>query len=211
MEVLKEISRQLQLGDDEQVGALTRQAIDQGIDPATILNDGLISGMNVVGEAFRTHEIFLPDVLMAAKAMYAGMDLLKPLFVKGGIPTRGTVVIGTVKGDLHDLGKNLVGVMLKGVGYEVIDLGKDVPAEAFIDAAVRENASVIGMSALLTTTMPAMKMVIDMLRERGLQGKIRTIVGGAPITKAFAEQIGADAYAFDAAKSVERVNALLGG
>lgn len=211
MEVLKEISRQLQLGDDEQVGALTRQAIDQGIDPGTILNDGLVGGMNVVGEAFRTHEIFLPDVLMAAKAMYAGMDLLKPLFVKGGIPTRGTVVIGTVKGDLHDLGKNLVGIMLKGVGYEVIDLGKDVPAEAFIDAAVQENASVIGMSALLTTTMPAMKMVIDMLRERGLQGKIRTIVGGAPITKAFAEQIGADAYAFDAAKSVERVNALLGG
>ncbi len=211
MEVLKEISRQLQLGDDEQVGALTRQAIDQGIDPATILNDGLVGGMNVVGEAFRTHEIFLPDVLMAAKAMYAGMDLLKPLFVKGGIPTRGTVVIGTVKGDLHDLGKNLVGIMLKGVGYEVIDLGKDVPAEAFIDAAVKGNASVIGMSALLTTTMPAMKMVIDMLRERGLQGKIRTIVGGAPITKAFAEQIGADAYAFDAAKSVERVNALLAG
>lgn len=210
MEILEEISRQLQLGDDERVHELTRQAIDQGIDPATILNDGLVCGMNVVGEAFRTHEIFLPDVLMAAKAMYAGMDQLKPLFVKGEIPTRGTIIIGTVQGDLHDLGKNLVGIMLKGVGYDVIDLGKDVAPEAFVEAAVRENASIIGMSALLTTTMPAMKKVVDLLRGQNLQGRIRTIVGGAPITKAFAEQIGADAYAFDAAKSVERVKALLG-
>jgi len=211
MDVLKEIARQLQLGDDEQVYALTRQAIAQDIHPKIILDDGLISGMNVVGELFRNHEIFLPDVLMAAKAMYAGMDQLKPLFVKEGIPTRGTIVIGTVKGDLHDLGKNLVGIMLKGVGFEVIDLGKDVAPEAFVEAAVKENARIIGMSALLTTTMPTMKTVIDLLHRSNLQGQIKTIIGGAPITKAYAVQIGADAYAFDAAKSVERVSALLGG
>lgn len=210
MEVLKDIAEQLQLGDDDQVRSLTEQAIAQDIHPKTILDEGLIAGMNVVGELFRKHEIFLPDVLMAAKAMYAGLDLLKPLFVKGGIPSRGTIVIGTVKGDLHDLGKNLVGIMLKGVGYEVIDLGKDVPPEAFVEAAVREDARIIGMSALLTTTMPAMKAVIELLRRDGLHGKIKTIIGGAPITKAYADEIGADAYAFDAAKSVERVNALLG-
>lgn len=209
MEVLKEIAKQLQLGDDEQVHSLTRQAIAQGIHPKTILNDGLISGMNVVGQLFRDHEIFLPDVLMAAKAMYAGMDQLKPLFVKEGIPSRGTVVIGTVKGDLHDLGKNLVGIMLKGVGFEVIDLGKDVAPETFVDTAVKANAKIIGMSALLTTTMPTMKAVIDLLHQRNLQRQIKTIIGGAPITKAYADQIGADAYAFDAAKSVERVSALL--
>lgn len=211
MDVLKDISQQLQLGDDEQVYSLTKQAIAQNIHPKTILDDGLIAGMNVVGELFRRHEIFLPDVLMAAKAMNAGMDQLKPLFVKGGIPSRGTIVIGTVKGDLHDLGKNLVGIMLKGVGFEVIDLGKDVAPETFVETAVREDAKIIGMSALLTTTMPAMKTVIDLLHQDNLQGKIKTIIGGAPITKAYADQIRADAYAFDAAKSVERANALLGG
>ncbi|MBL7959787.1 corrinoid protein [bacterium] len=209
MEILNEISKQLQLGDDEKVLALTKQAIEQKIDPKTILDEGLISGMNVIGEQFRNHEIFLPEVLLAAKAMYAGMDQLKPLFVKEGIPTRGKVVIGTVKGDLHDLGKNLVGILLKGAGFEVIDLGKDVPPEAFIDTAVREDAKLIGMSALLTTTMPMMKTVIDLLRERNLNGKIKTIIGGAPITEAYAQEIGADAYGFDAAKSVECVNNLL--
>lgn len=210
MDLLKDISTQLQLGDDEQVRALTRQAIARSVAPATILDAGLIGGMNVVGELFRRHEIFLPDVLLAAKAMYAGMEELKPLLAKDGIPTRGKVVIGTVKGDLHDLGKNLVGIMLKGAGFEVIDLGKDVAPEAFVETALREQARVIGMSALLTTTMPAMKTVVDLLRDSDPHGSIRTIVGGAPVTKAFAEQIRADAYAFDAAKSVERVNALLG-
>ena len=211
MEVLNAIAEQLQLGDDEQVRALTEQAIAQGVEPKAILDDGLIAGMNAIGILFRNHEIFLPDVLMAAKAMYAGMDLLKPLFVQGGIPSRGTVVIGTVKGDLHDLGKNLVGIMLKGVGYEVIDLGKDVTPEAFVDAAASSGAKLIGMSALLTTTMPAMKAVIELLQARGLHGQVRTIVGGAPVTRAYANQIGADAYAFDAAKSVECVNAMLDG
>ena len=211
MDVLKDIAEQVQLGDDERVSALTAQAIEQGIHPTAILNDGLIAGMNVVGKLFKDHEIFLPDVLMAAKAMHAGLDQLKPLLAKEGIPTRGTIVIGTVKGDLHDLGKNLVGIMLKGAGFEVIDLGKDVAPETFVETAVKANARIIGMSALLTTTMPAMKAVIDLLRQGNHQARIKTMIGGAPITKAYADQIGADAYAFDAAKSVDCANALLGG
>jgi 5-methyltetrahydrofolate--homocysteine methyltransferase len=211
MDVLKGIAEQVQLGDDERVHALTAQAIEQGMHPTAILNDGLIAGMNVVGKLFKDHEIFLPDVLMAAKAMHAGLDQLKPLFAKEGIPTRGTIVIGTVKGDLHDLGKNLVGIMLKGAGFEVIDLGKDVAPETFVETAVKANARIIGMSALLTTTMPAMKAVIDLLRQGNHQARIKTMIGGAPITKAYADQIGADAYAFDAAKSVDCANALLGG
>ncbi|HSF77013.1 MAG TPA: corrinoid protein [Steroidobacteraceae bacterium] len=211
MDVLKDIAEQVQLGDDERVHALTAQAIEQGMHPTAILNDGLVAGMNVVGKLFKDHEIFLPDVLMAAKAMHAGLDQLKPLFAKEGIPTRGTIVIGTVKGDLHDLGKNLVGIMLKGAGFEVIDLGKDVAPETFVETAVKANARIIGMSALLTTTMPAMKAVIDLLRQGNHQARIKTMIGGAPITKAYADQIGADAYAFDAAKSVDCANALLGG
>jgi 5-methyltetrahydrofolate--homocysteine methyltransferase len=210
-DILKEISEQLRLGDDERVLALTKQAVELDIHPKTILDDGLIAGMNVVGDLFRRHEIFLPDVLMAAKAMYAGLDELKPLFLKEGIPTKGKIVIGTVKGDLHDLGKGLVGIMLKGVGYDVIDLGKDVAPETFVETAVREEAKLIGMSALLTTTMPVMKSVVELLRQRNLQGRIKTIIGGAPVTRAYADEIGADAYAFDAANSVECVNALMGG
>ena len=210
MEVLKDIAAQIQLGDDERVHALTKQAIEQGIHPTAILNDGLIAGMNVVGRLFKDHEIFLPDVLMAAKAMHAGLDQLKPLFTREGIPTRGTIIIGTVQGDLHDLGKNLVGIMLRGAGFEVIDLGKDVAPEAFVETAVRAKARIIGMSALLTTTMPAMKVVIDLLRQGNHTATIKTMIGGAPITKAYADQIGADAYAFDAAKSVDCANALLG-
>jgi len=147
--------------------------------------------------------------LLAAKAMYAGMDELKPLLIKDGIKTVGKVVIGTVKGDLHDIGKNLVGIMLKGAGFEVIDLGKDVSAQQFVDAAVREEATVIGMSALLTTTMSVMKEVTDILEQRGLKGKIRTIIGGAPISDEYAREIKADAYGYDAAKAVESVKGLV--
>ena len=209
MEILKEISVQLQLGDDEKVFELTKQAIEQKIDPKIILSDGLVSGMNVIGEQFRNHDIFLPEVLLAAKAMYAGIDQLKPLFIKEDMPTLGKIVIGTVKGDLHDLGKNLVGIMLKGAGFDVIDLGKDVPPERFIETAVKEDAKLIGMSALLTTTMPVMKEVIDLLKQKNLKGKIKTVIGGAPITEEYAKEIGADAYAFDASKSIECVKYLL--
>jgi 5-methyltetrahydrofolate--homocysteine methyltransferase len=163
-----------------------------------------------VGEKFRAHEIFLPEVLMAARAMYAGMDILKPLLAKEGVASRGKVVIGTVRGDLHDIGKNLVAIMLRGAGFEVIDLGNDVSPEKFVDAAKESGAELIGMSALLTTTMPVMKEVTSLLGERGLRGRIRTIVGGAPVSDEFAKQIGADAYAYDAASAVERVRALVG-
>ena len=209
MEILKEISTQLQLGDDDKVFELTKQAIEQKIDPKIILSDGLVSGMNVIGEQFRNHDIFLPEVLLAAKAMYAGIDQLKPLFIKEDMPTLGKIVIGTVKGDLHDLGKNLVGIMLKGAGFDVIDLGKDVSPERFVETALKEDAKLIGMSALLTTTMPMMKVVIDLLKQKNLKGKIKTVIGGAPITEEYAKEIGADAYAFDASKSIECVKYLL--
>jgi 5-methyltetrahydrofolate--homocysteine methyltransferase len=166
--------------------------------------------MSVVGDRFREHEIFLPDVLLAARAMYAGMDLLKPLLIREGIPSIGRVVIGSVRGDLHDIGKNLVGIMLKGAGFDVIDLGHDVPPERMVTTAMEQEASVIGMSALLTTTMPVMREVVDLLRRANPDGRIRTIVGGAPVTHAFAREIGADAYGFDAANAVDVVKDLVG-
>jgi len=203
MEILNQISEHLQNGDDQKVGELTEVAIGQNLPPAEILNKGLIAGMNVIGEKFRAHEIFLPDVLISAKAMYAGMDQLKPLLIKEGIPSRGKVVIGTVEGDLHDIGKNLVGIMLKGAGFEVIDLGNDVPPEKFVESAKTHNASIIGMSALLTTTMAVMKQVVDILKQENLSNKIRTIIGGAPVSKDFAAEIGADEYGYDAGFAVE--------
>ncbi len=154
---LTKMAEALQDGNDKVVYETTQKAIEEGIPAKTILDDGLIAGMNVISEKFRKHEIFLPHVLLAAKAMYAGMDLLKPLFIKDKIPSRGKIVIGTVQGDLHDIGKNLVVIMLKGAGFEVIDLGKDVSVDNFVDTAEKEDADVIGMSALLTTTQPIMK------------------------------------------------------
>lgn len=209
MDILQHISDSLRNGDDKKVFELTKQAIEQSISPKEILDNGFIAGMNIVGEQFGKHEIFLPEVLLAARAMYAGLDQLKPLLVKDEIPSLGKIVIGTVHGDLHDIGKNLVGIMVRGAGFEVIDLGKDVPAEKFLDTAVKEEAKVIGMSALLTTTAPVMKTVTDLLMKEGLTGTIRTIIGGAPISEEYARDIGADAYAYDAAKAVERVKHLV--
>ena len=206
---LTKMAKALQVGDDKVVYENTQKAIEQGIPAKTILDDGLIAGMNVISEKFRKHEIFLPHVLLAAKAMYAGMDLLKPLFIKDKIPSRGKIVIGTVQGDLHDIGKNLVGIMLKGAGFDVIDLGKDVSVENFIDAAEKEDANVIGMSALLTTTQPVMKKVVEKLKEKGLNNKIKTIVGGAPLSSEYADLIGADAYSYDAANAVVSVSELV--
>ncbi|MFC1561943.1 corrinoid protein [candidate division KSB1 bacterium] len=210
MDVLVEISEFLQKGNEEKVFELTKQAIKKSIPPKEILDSGLIAGMDVIGEKFRKHEIFLPDVLLAAKAMYAGMDQLKPLFLKGEMPTLGKVVIGTVHGDLHDIGKNLVGIMLKGAGFDVIDLGKDVPAEKFVDVAAKEGAKAIGMSTLLTTTTPVMKQVIDILKERKLDSAIKTIVGGAPLSEELAREIGADTYGYDAANAVVSMKELIG-
>jgi 5-methyltetrahydrofolate--homocysteine methyltransferase len=210
MEILKRIGDALQQGDEQQAGTLTAEALAAGLPAGDILQQGLVAGMNVVGEQFRQREIFLPDVLLSARAMYAGLAVLKPFLASAGVPSRGKVVIGTVKGDLHDIGKNLVGIMLKGAGFDVIDLGHDVAPEAFVDKAVREGATLIGMSALLTTTMTRMRDVVALLRERGLAGRVRTIVGGAPLSADFAREIGADDYACDAATAVDRVRALLG-
>ena len=210
MDILTRIAEGLQKGEDQQVGALTREAIAAGVPAADILQKGLIAGMNVVGDQFRLREIFLPDVLLAARAMYAGLEPLRPHLAKEGVPLRGKVVIGTIKGDLHDIGKNLVGIMLKGAGFEVIDLGHDVEPEAFVETAVREGAPLIGMSALLTTTMSRMKEVVALIESRGLSGQIKTIVGGAPLSPEFAREIGADEYASDGSTAVERVKALLG-
>ncbi len=210
MEILKRIASELELGEEEKVAELTRAAIQEGLPAREILDDGLIAGMNIVGAKFRAHEIFLPEVLLAAKAMYAGLDELKPLLLKEKVPPRGKVVIGTVQGDLHDIGKNLVGIMLRGAGFEIIDLGKDVSPERFVEAAQESGATVIGMSALLTTTMPVMKEVVAMLKREGLAKRIRTVVGGAPVSAEYAREIGADAYAYDGANAVEQVQALLG-
>ena len=208
MELLDNIAKNLEAGEDEKVLELTKAAIQQKLPPQDILDKGLIAGMNVVGERFKNHDIFLPEVLLAAKAMYAGMDELKPLLIEEGIPSIGRVVIGSVQGDLHDIGKNLVGIMLKGAGFEVIDLGNDVSPEKFIDTAEKEDARVIGMSALLTTTMSVMKQVVELLDSRGLKGKVKTIVGGAPVSTDFAKEIGADAYGFDGINAVEKIKGL---
>jgi 5-methyltetrahydrofolate--homocysteine methyltransferase len=209
MDILKDIAASLVRGEDEQVHALVDRALGAGAAPGDVLHQGLIAGMHVVGEQFRQREIFLPDVLLAARAMYAGLARLKPHLTRDAVPAAGTVVIGSVKGDLHDIGKNLVGIMLQGAGFEVVDLGHDVAPERFVEAAVRSGASVIGMSALLTTTMPVMRDVVARVRAGGLGSRVRTIVGGAPVSEAFAREIGADAYAFDAASAVERVRALV--
>ena len=207
MDALKPIAESLERGDDDRVHALVSEAIAAGLPAGDILNKGLLAGMAVVGEQFRLREIFLPDVLLAARAMYAGLDLITPLLARDGVPSAGRVVLGSVQGDLHDIGKNLVGIMLKGAGFEVVDLGNDVAAAKFVDTAVASGAPVIGMSALLTTTMSVMQEVVDLVKARGLA--VRTIVGGAPVSESFAKAIGADAYGFDAANAVERVKALM--
>lgn len=210
MERLEGLATSLERGDSEAVATQTREAIDAGLEAQVILDEGLIAGMTVIGRRFKAHEIFLPDVLLAAKAMYAGMDLLKPLMIEQDVPTRGRIVLGTVQGDLHDIGKNLVGIMLEGAGFEVIDLGTDVAPETFVDTAEREEARVIGLSALLTTTMPVMRKVIQAVEGRGLGDRIRVIVGGAPLSERFATEIGATGYCFDGISAVETVSDILG-
>lgn len=210
VEVLKNISESLRRGDQHAVAELTQQAIDSGLSAAEILDRGLLAGMDVIGERFGAHEIFLPDVLLAARAMKAGMDLIKPLLLAADVPNQGTVVLGTVKGDVHDIGKNLVGIMLEGAGYSVVDLGTGVEPEAFADTAIAEGASVVGLSALLTTTMGGMRDVVDLIRRRDPDSKIQIIVGGAPVSQDFADEIGADGYSYDAGSAVALVKGLTG-
>ncbi|MCP4217121.1 MAG: cobalamin-binding protein [bacterium] len=209
MEILDKIAEELEFGEDEVVPRLTRQAVEQGVSAQVILQDGLLKGMGSIGVKFKNHEVFLPDVLLAAKAMHGGMEILKPLLIADGAPAKGKIILGTVKGDLHDIGKNLVAIMLKSAGYEVIDLGFDVTAEKFVETAKQENASVIGMSALLTTTMPMMKDVIELLKKEDLYGKVKTVIGGAPVSQGYADQIGADAYGFDGTNAVQCIEELM--
>jgi 5-methyltetrahydrofolate--homocysteine methyltransferase len=209
MDLLTTLSTNLQEGNDRAVCVLTRQAIAAGLPPAEILDRALLSGMAAVGARFRDREIFLPDVLLAARAMHGALALLKPLLAAGNVPSAGTVVLGTVSGDIHDIGKNLVAFMLQGAGFDVVDLGTDVAPDRFVDAAIDSGATVIGVSALLTTTMAGMAGVVDVVRRRGLSARVATIVGGAPVTDAFAREIGADAYASDAPSAVERIRGLV--
>jgi 5-methyltetrahydrofolate--homocysteine methyltransferase len=206
--ILDRLAQLLEEGDEGGVDALARDAIARSV-PAGAILDALLAGMAVVGTRFKAHEIFLPDVLLAARAMRAAMVHLKPRLAAQGVPGGPKVVIGTVSGDVHDIGKNLVSIMLQGGGFEVVDLGTDVPAERFVDTAVLMGARVIALSALLTTTMAHMRSVVELLERRGLRGRVFTIVGGAPVTEAFAREIGADAYAFDAGSAAAAVRALL--
>jgi 5-methyltetrahydrofolate--homocysteine methyltransferase len=209
MEILKNIANSLMAGDDKKITEEVAQAIEEGIPTTEILDNGLIAGMNVVGVKFRDHDMFLPEVLLSARAMTAGVAVLKPLLIAEEVSSRGKVVLGSVQGDLHDIGKNLVGIMLEGAGFEVFDLGIDVPPEKFIEVAIAEDASIIGLSSLLTTTMDIMRGVVKLVGERGLSDKVQVIVGGAPLSEEFAQSIGAQGYAYDAANAVEKVIALL--
>ncbi|MBZ4644637.1 MAG: methyltransferase [Clostridia bacterium] len=203
MGILLEISEALQKGSAKVVGAKTQEALNQGIAPAAILNDGLLAGMGIIGSKFKNNEVYVPEVLIAARAMHAGLNILKPKLVETGVKPIGKVVLGTVKGDLHDIGKNLVGMMMVGAGLEVIDLGIDVPKEKFVEAVKEHQPKIVALSALLTTTMSEQRVVIEALKEAGLRDQVKVMVGGAPVTETFAREIGADAYTPDAASAAE--------
>ncbi len=203
MSILTEISENLQKGKAKIVKELVQQAIDDGIDVKTILQEGLLSGMGIIGEKFKNNEVFVPEVLVAARAMNMGAALLKPLLAESGVEAAGKVCLGTVKGDLHDIGKNLVKMMLEGKGLEVIDLGTDVPPEKFVETAQNENCQIICCSALLTTTMGVMQEVVEATKKAGIRNQVKIMVGGAPVTQNFCEQIGADSYTPDAASCAD--------
>jgi corrinoid protein of di/trimethylamine methyltransferase len=201
---LQEISLQLQAGKAKIVKTLVQQAIDEGIPAQKILEEGLLAGMNVVGVKFKNNEVFVPEVLVAARAMNQGANLLKPLLMESGVKTSGKVCIGTVQGDLHDIGKNLVKMMMEGKGLEVIDLGTDVAPETYVRTAIEENCQIICCSALLTTTMGVMADVVKAAEEAGIRDKVKIMIGGAPVTEAFCRQVGADAYTPDATSAAEK-------
>lgn len=203
MSILEEISNNLQQGKAKNVKELVQQAVDEGIEVKTILEKGLLDGMSVIGEKFKKNEVYVPNVLIAARAMNAGMEILKPLLVDSGVETKGKVVIGTIKGDLHDIGKNLVRMMMEGKGLEVIDLGVDVSPEQFVETALNENVNIIACSALLTTTMTEMENVVKQATEKGIRDKVTIMVGGAPLTQKFCDSIGADIYTPDAATAAD--------
>jgi len=203
---LNAISEALQKGKADEVKALVTGALDEKVDAKKVLEEGLIAGMDIIGGRFKRNEIYIPEVLIAARAMHAGMSVLEPILVESGIKMIGKIAIGTVKGDLHDIGKNLVAMMYKGAGFDVVDLGVDVTAEKFVQAS-DDGADIVGLSALLTTTMVQMKNVLESLKEKG--SKAKAIIGGAPVTQNYCDEIGADGYAADAATAVEIGKALI--
>ena len=206
---LQAMADAVERGDQKAVVEATQAALDDGLAPEKILNEGLIAGMSSIGVKFKNNEVFIPEVLIAARAMGAAMEILEPKLVETGVEPKGKVVIGTVKQDLHDIGKNLVTMMLKGGGFQVTDLGVDVDPEKYIEAVKEKQPHILAMSALLTTTMPNMKAVIEALKEAGL-ADVKVIVGGAPVTQEFADQIGADGYAADAGSAVDLAADLIG-
>jgi 5-methyltetrahydrofolate--homocysteine methyltransferase len=197
-------------GDAEEATSQVQAGLDAGIAPSDILNKGCIAAMGEVGRLFEEGEMFVPEMLIAARAMQAGMAVLKPHLAEGEITSAGKVILGTVAGDLHDIGKNLVGMMMEGAGFEIVDLGTDVNAAAFVEAVREHRADIVGMSALLTTTMPSMTATVEALTEAGLRDKVKVLVGGAPVTQAFADQIGADGFAPDASSATRVAKGLLG-
>lgn len=203
MSILNDISSFLQQGRAPKVKELVAQALEEGISAQEILEKGLLDGMSIVGDKFKNNEVFVPEVLIAARAMNMGTQILRPYLVEAGVEEKGTVVIGTVKGDLHDIGKNLVKMMMEGKGLKVVDLGVDVSAEQYVAAAKENNAAIIACSALLTTTMNEMKAVVDLATQEGIRDKVKIMVGGAPITQHFCDSIGADAYMPDAASAAD--------
>lgn len=204
---LQEIANNVIQGKANEAKALVAQALQEGMPVADILNKGLIAGMNVVGQKFKANEFYVPEVLIAARAMKWGMEVLEPELKKAGVEPIAAIAIGTVKGDLHDIGKNLVGMMLQGAGFKVVDLGIDVPPEKFVEAVTTQGCAIVGLSALLTTTMPQMKNVITALKEAGAAARV--MIGGAPVTQSYADEIGADGYGADAASAVDVARALL--
>jgi len=207
--ILEVIHQGVMEGDMALTQKKVQEAIDAGVEPGVILQDSLISAMAEVGKLFEEGEYFVPEMLIAARAMKAGLALLRPLLVAADVKPAGKVAFGTVKGDLHDIGKNLVCMMLEGAGFEIIDLGVDVPAEKFIDAIVNQGVDIVGMSALLTTTMPNIKGSVEAIKEAGVRDKVKIMIGGAPVTDAYAKEIGADGYAADASRAVTLAKALV--
>ena len=203
MSILIEISENLQRGKAKIVKELVQKAIDEGVPAEQVLNEGLMPGMNIIGEKFKNNEVFVPEVLVAARAMNMGCQLLKPLLAAEGVKASGRVCIGTVQGDLHDIGKNLVKMMMEGKGLEVIDLGTDVSPEAYVQAAIEQNCQVICCSALLTTTMGVMEDVVKAAEAAGIRDKVKIMIGGAPVTQEYCDKIGADVYTSDAASAAE--------
>ena len=209
MSKLEEVAAAVEKGKVKIVAGLTQEALDEGFSAAEILNTGMIGAMAVVGEKFKNNEIFVPEMLIAARAMKKGVEVLTPYLKAAGTESKGKLILGTVAGDLHDIGKNLVGMMIEGAGFEVIDLGVDVPAEKFIEC-MKENpdCKIVALSALLTTTMPAIMSTIDAIVAAGLRDTVKIMIGGAPVTQAFADEVGADGYSEDAASAAELANKL---